>query len=121
MEDMNETGSLGVVELRGYRRYVVHMVHRIYMEYCPYGDLRTLCKQYRKFRLATPDQNKRSQYPFIMLRSHRQYLPEPFLWEVFYYLTEACAAMEHGPPDHPWDYDIVHRDIKPANGKSALI
>ena len=121
MEKMNKTGTPGAVELRSYRRYTVHMIHRIYMEYCPYGDLRRLYKQYRKFRLATPDQLKTSQLPFTVLRSRRRYLPEQFLWEVFYYLTEVCAAMEHGPPDAPWDYDIVHRDIKPANGKSALI
>lgn len=36
-----------VVNLRGYRRYPRREVHRIYMEYCPYGDLDKLIKEYR--------------------------------------------------------------------------
>lgn len=58
MEDMKETGTPGVVELRSYRRYLRHSIHRIYMEYCPYGDLRRLARRYRRFRWAPPDQCK---------------------------------------------------------------
>ena len=50
MEEMRKTGSAGVVELRGYRRYRHHQMHRIYMEFCPHGDLRRLYKRYRKFK-----------------------------------------------------------------------
>lgn len=55
MEEMNLTGCEAVVELRGYRRYMRHSIHRIYMEYCPYGDLRRLCKRYRGYRWVTRD------------------------------------------------------------------
>ncbi|KAL8806150.1 MAG: hypothetical protein Q9182_001551 [Xanthomendoza sp. 2 TL-2023] len=37
-----------VVQLKGYRRYRRHEVHRIYMEYCQRGDLQKLIEQYRE-------------------------------------------------------------------------
>jgi serine/threonine protein kinase len=57
--------------------------------------------------------------PTTLLTMDRQNIPEPFLWEVFYYLTDACAAMVNGPSGASWDYEIVHRDIKPGNSKSV--
>ena len=53
-----------------------------------------------------------------LLIINRQYVPEYFIWNVFYYLIEAVAAMANGPDDGSWDFDeIVHRDIIPANGR----
>lgn len=56
-----------------------------------------------------------------MLTMRRQYIPEAFLWEIFYYITDACAAMVNGPSGASWDHEIVHRDIKPGNSKWALV
>lgn len=64
------------------------------MEFCPFKDLSELCKRYKRFR---------------------QYLPEPFLWDTFYHLVEAAAAMRDGPEGARWDFEIVHRDLKPGN------
>lgn len=51
------------------------------------------------------------------LTDYRQYFPEAFLWDVFYYQVEAAAAMVNGPADANWEFEeIVHRDIKPGNG-----
>lgn len=52
MKELNKTGCSGVVQIKGYKRYLHEEVHRIYMEYCPYGDLRRLCKRYRRFRFV---------------------------------------------------------------------
>ncbi|MCJ1467729.1 G2-specific serine/threonine protein kinase [Pseudocyphellaria aurata] len=80
----------GVIEIRGYKQYLKESVHRIFMEYCPKGDLRRL---YR-----------------------RQYFPEAFLWEVFYHLGEAAATMGTGFMGANGQLnEIVHRDIKPRN------
>lgn len=95
MRKMQETGCASVVQFIAYKRYLQDRVHRIYMEYCPHGDLKRLYKRYRKFRL---------------------YMPEPFLWDVFHQLVETAVAMRYGPADGRWDdYEIVHLDIKPAN------
>lgn len=95
MRMMEETACPSVVRYIAYRRFLHDQVHRIYMEYCPYGDLRRLYKRYRRFRL---------------------YMPEPFLWDVFYHLVEAAVAMRSGPTDGSWGgHEIVHRDIKPGN------
>jgi len=55
------------------------------------------------------------------LISGRAYLPEPFLWEVFYYLVEVAVAMRDGPPDGHWNFQVVHLDIKPENGESLSL
>lgn len=52
MYHMNQTDCAGVIEIRGYKRYLKEAVHRILMEYCPHGDLRRLYKRYRRFRWA---------------------------------------------------------------------
>lgn len=95
MRKMEETDCPSVVRYEGYRRFLHDQVHRIYMEYCPHGDLKRLYRRYRKFRL---------------------YMPEPFLWDVFHHLVEAAVAMRYGPEDGGWGgHEIVHRDIKPGN------
>ena len=42
-----------IVRIRSYKRYPHQQIHRIYLEYCPYGDLRKLYKRYRQFRYVT--------------------------------------------------------------------
>lgn len=50
MKLMNKTHCRGVVRLRAYRRYCHKKVHRLYLRYCPHGDLRRLIERYRRFR-----------------------------------------------------------------------
>ncbi|KAL8710784.1 MAG: hypothetical protein Q9225_007232 [Loekoesia sp. 1 TL-2023] len=99
MEGLNVFTTAGdsTVRFRRYKRYPRREVHRIYMEYCPYGDLNKLIKEYR---------------------ARRQFIPEKFIWDVFYHLARACKGLEEIPPDHdktPDNTETVHRDIKPAN------
>lgn len=115
MRKMEETQCSSVVRYVAYRRYLHDQVHRIYMEYCPHGDLKKLYKRYRKFRSVC----QVGRINFEVLKLSRLYMPEPFLWDVFHHLVEAAVAMQYGPTDGGWGgYEIVHRDIKPANGPS---
>lgn len=50
MKKMNKTNCPGVVCLKTYKRYLHARVHRVYMEYCPHGDLKRLVDRYRRFR-----------------------------------------------------------------------
>lgn len=112
MRMMEETACPSVVRYIAYRRFLHDQVHRIYMEYCPYGDLRRLYKRYRRFRFVCP----RVGIDAEVLKLSRLYMPEPFLWDVFYHLVEAAVAMWSGPTDGSWGgHEIVHRDIKPGN------
>ncbi|KAL9026630.1 MAG: hypothetical protein Q9196_004733 [Gyalolechia fulgens] len=93
----NSTAGESVVEFRDYRRYPRREVHRIYMEYCPYGDLGKLIKEYR---------------------ARKQFIPEKFIWEAFYYLARACKGLDDLILEHertPQATVAVHRDIKPCN------
>lgn len=114
MRRMNKTDCYAVPNLIDYKRYMHVRKHRIYMEFCTYGDLATLSLNYKRFRLVDP-------YYQAFLHSpdtRRAYLPEPFLWHTFNNLVKAAAAMRNGPEDVRWGYQIVHRDLKPANSES---
>jgi len=50
MKLLNKTHCRGMVRLRAYRRYCHKKVHRLYLRYCPHGDLRRLIDRYRRFR-----------------------------------------------------------------------
>lgn len=54
MRRLNKTGCQAVPKLIAYKRYMHVRKHRIYMEYCPYGDLVTLNVNYKRFRLVDP-------------------------------------------------------------------
>ncbi|KAM0798993.1 kinase-like domain-containing protein [Usnea florida] len=94
MRRMNKTDCPTVPDLIGYKRYVKVRKHRIYMEFCPHGDLEFLNIKYKRFWT---------------------FFPEPFLWYTFYNLVKVAVAMERGPHDSSWGYQIVHRDLKPGN------
>ncbi|KAL8672014.1 MAG: hypothetical protein Q9168_003519 [Polycauliona sp. 1 TL-2023] len=91
-----------IVQIKGYRRYLDKEVHRIYMEYCPSGDLYGLISEYR---------------------TRRQFMPEAFICHVFLHLARACKSLTE--PTIPeveakqlkerGQHEIVHRDIKPLN------
>ena len=52
MELLNKRESPGILEYRAYRRFLTQRRHRIYMEYCPYGDLYDLRKWYKRHRFV---------------------------------------------------------------------
>lgn len=52
MSKMNKANCDAIVRLRAYKQYSDHQRHRIYMEYCRYGDLSCLIKRYRGKRSA---------------------------------------------------------------------
>ena len=81
-----------------YRKYC----HRIYLDYCPHGDLNGILENCVHFR--TP-------------------IPEPVLYYVFGVLVECALVMEQGYHNNastvmseltPWR-GIIHRDQKPNN------
>ncbi|CAF9919092.1 G2-specific serine/threonine protein kinase [Imshaugia aleurites] len=112
MRKMEETACPSVVRYIAYRRYLHDQVHRIYMEYCCHGDLKRLYKRYRRFRFVCYFIG----IEFESLKQSRLYMPEPFLWDVFYHLVEAAVAMQYGPTEGGWgNHEVVHRDIKPGN------
>ena len=49
MRRMNKTDCHAVPNLIGYKRYVRVEKHRIYMEFCPHGDLEFLNIKYKRF------------------------------------------------------------------------
>jgi len=75
---------------------VTTLLYRLYLPYCPYGDLAHLIERYKKEKLL---------------------LPEPFIWRVLLTLAETGLIMEKGGIDdvpEEWQ-QIVHRDLKPIN------
>ncbi|KAL8950394.1 MAG: hypothetical protein Q9222_003574 [Ikaeria aurantiellina] len=97
------------VGFRKYARYNRRELHRIYMEYCPYGDLRKLINQYRRKKYGST--------------GNGAFMPEPFIWHVFFQLTRACQALaavrfEQEIKGEVIELDqMVHFDIKPENGE----
>ena len=53
MRRMNQAGCQAVPDLIAYKRYVHVRKHRIYMEFCPCGDLAILNLNYKRFRFVT--------------------------------------------------------------------
>jgi hypothetical protein len=61
--------------MRGYSRLIKHRVHRLYLDYCEYGDL---------WQLETHYRDSKNQI-------HLRGLPECYLWSVF---EELALALE---------------------------
>ncbi|KZF22049.1 kinase-like protein [Xylona heveae TC161] len=100
MEELAQCECPNFVSLMAYRRFKKAKKHRMYLEYCPFGTLKRLIRNYR-------------------LWGH--YLPEPFLWKIFAGLANAVSCMEGGQIDDEgnlirmWSDEYIHRDIKPEN------
>ncbi|KAL8709676.1 MAG: hypothetical protein Q9220_005616 [cf. Caloplaca sp. 1 TL-2023] len=47
LEDLNKRRRNGTVKLRAYRRYPRSTAHRLYLQYCQYGNLNNLIVKYR--------------------------------------------------------------------------
>lgn len=106
---MGQTNDLhvdGMMSLRDYKYYQEDQQWKLYFEYCPYGDLERLRIRYKAFG---------------------RYLPEAFLWHLFYWL--ASTATEYSAMNswvnidsNRWGDDVrrgflLHSDIKPQNSK----
>lgn len=92
-------GATNILRLRGYKNFLTAQRWRLYLEYAPYGDLHSLIYCYKAWDV---------------------YLPEEFLWHVFYALAKVTALMKEGPftdfeTEKPTNWSVVHFDIKPAN------
>lgn len=91
---------------------------RLYMEYCPHGDLKDLLCKHAKFDQAnSADMLDDNDEPVPQVR-----IPLRALWSFFNDLAMAACIMERGlnPTSDPEDevprwIDIVHRDLKPSN------
>ncbi|KAL9075253.1 MAG: hypothetical protein Q9157_004062 [Trypethelium eluteriae] len=103
-EVVHQEHCRNITSLLGWRRYIERGAFRLYLEFCPHGDLAEVMYSY--------DQSL-------------NFIPESFLWYLFLSLARACVAMEHvgarwQEPQNPrWtnDTDIVHLDLKPSNGE----
>ncbi len=124
MEELSAAKCDNILRLLGYRRYRAARKHRLYMEFCPYGDLRRLIKRYRAWRFVNPYWVIRMERSALIPRARRQYLPEPFLWDAFHGLTQAMLCLRQRNTSLPVrelsdrDTEIVHRDVKPDNSKA---
>ncbi|CZT17809.1 uncharacterized protein RCC_03645 [Ramularia collo-cygni] len=90
-----------IVQIRNWAVAHNRFRHKIYMEFCPYGDLAALSDHYK---------------PVMGLRLDG-FVPEPFAWCVLENLVKAGLLMRQGDLDQPiqgWE-GIVHRDMKPPN------
>ena len=91
-------------------------MQRLYMEYCPHGDLRDLLLAHAKPDGVSPLLDDEDQ-PVPQVQ-----LPVRALWSFFKDLAAAACIMKHGynPLDEdtsaPLDWkEIIHRDLKPGN------
>lgn len=91
-------GSESIVKSRGYAIYETLRMVRIYMEYCPHGDLEETIERY-------------------LARGNK--VPERQVWCIFEALIDAlcllkCGGLPGGTKRAGWK-GILHRDLKPAN------
>lgn len=74
------------------------MVERIYLEYCPGGDLRGFVEGLKLLTRA---------------------LEEEDIWYIFHCLALSCSVLDRGTEDlekASWDYEIVNTDLNVSNG-----
>ncbi len=99
-------GSDRCVELRHSEKDDKRKFYRIYMNYCGYGSMHQLVKDFGEEGLAYhgPDQDP---------------IPEPAIWWFLECMTEACLLMQYGGVEEnearPGWEAIVHRDLKLGN------
>ncbi|KAK6007133.1 hypothetical protein QM012_006141 [Aureobasidium pullulans] len=87
--------SKNTIQIWGHRLFPERNCLRLYMEYCPGGDLKRLLEPYQERSLA---------------------FPEPYLWKLFQDLARAVHAMDN-PSGHglKGDESVAHIDFKPGN------
>ncbi|KAL8897056.1 MAG: hypothetical protein Q9207_007406 [Kuettlingeria erythrocarpa] len=95
LTDLDDGNPKSTVDFLWYKRYPRRQIHRIYMEYCPYGDLHGLIRRFR---------------------AKKEFPPIAFIWDVFYHLALASLSLQKVAASEPKGLQVgVHRDIKPQN------
>ncbi|KAK3674147.1 trifunctional histidinol dehydrogenase [Recurvomyces mirabilis] len=101
--------SESVVAIRNSRLINAERRARIYMEYCPYGDLGKFSEWYWDTTVTLKTKEAWKDFHEQRADVKHRYLPEPFLWSVFESLAWSGLMMEQA--DNP----IYHLDYKTAN------
>lgn len=134
--DERSEHETGCVNYLRYVRYPRREVHRIYMVcYCsPSKSSRflivtrntaptatSLCLLTSIARKGTLSEINSWAMPGLTYHL-RRFLPELFIWDVFYHLAYACRTLQAIPSfsgsDSRGRRELVHLDIKPGNGQS---
>ena len=96
-----------IIRLKHHINFPLQEIHRLYLEYCPHGDLFTLAMRYKRWR---------------------RYFPEPFLWHLFHQLSKAVLLMQKGnlpkdeeDPPAPRYQDIVIDRLKALCSERNLV
>lgn len=102
-------GSHSIIQIRGWRIRREKIMHRIFMEYCPLGDLRDLILADKSVYGA---QDERWEDRERDVSKNAEMLPEAFAWHLLETLCVAGLLMERGELEKDgmlrWD-TIVHR------------
>lgn len=116
---LSSVGNMNnIVRYRGATENEKQRLQRLYMEFCPHGDLADLLYRHAKYDHANRcDELDDEDNPVPPVR-----IPIRALWAFFRDLATAAGIMAigHGPFDSetevPSDWEeIIHRDIKPSN------
>ena len=112
-----ENSPRSIVKFRGRRIYENYLISRIYMEYCPHGDLDQVYTEHAKHSMIHGDTLDENDQPMQLIR-----IPPRALWSFCEDLAEAASFMEHGhdplDPTSPLREDwqtVIHRDLKLYN------
>lgn len=117
---LSSVGSAnGIVQYRGAtQKDARHFLQRLYMEYCPHGDLSDVLCSHAKFNPVDKSHLVDSEGQSISTVR----IPSRALWTFFRDLASAACIMKSGctPVDSgsnaPSDWEeIIHRDLKPNN------
>jgi serine/threonine protein kinase len=112
----SSASSRTIVRFRGQHIWEKYFLSRIYMEYCPHGDLGSLFCKHAKVnwdQTLVQDEDGQSMDPIR--------IPIRAIWSFFEDLAEAACNMAYGrdpldPATVPLDWQtIIHRDLKPHN------
>ncbi|GAB7322247.1 hypothetical protein MBLNU13_g03239t3 [Cladosporium sp. NU13] len=95
MEHLAATGQENVLRMRAWHMVPEKLMYRIFLEYCPNGELSSLLNHHWALNMT-------NQQP-------DSYIPEPAIWHIFNSLIKAGLAMERVFAE------VVHLDIKPDN------
>ncbi|KAK5130007.1 hypothetical protein LTR08_002562 [Meristemomyces frigidus] len=135
----DQPGSEHVVRYITSERDDARRWYRIYMGFCPHGDLESVINNYKPPEYLVQVKSKRARQKDWKLPKERMFrrdndkyrpirsdsepfIPEHFIWRIFESLVEASMCMERGklvedendPGVENWKV-IVHRDLKFAN------
>lgn len=118
----DKAGSENILKIRNWRIRRAEKYHRIYLEFCPRGDLFDFCCGEEEDPYSG-GAHKRKMFPDNDWGTTVDLVPEPFLWSAFWSLASAGLLMERGrlekdgENDEAWEV-IIHRDLKLSNGMS---